>query len=328
MIIESTFKPLWWLKNPHMQTLYPKLIDLQKMELTYTKERIELTDGDFIDLVWSNHHLPHHSPLVILLHGLGGGLHSHYVQSLFSSLNAQGIRCVMMYFRGASDEPNRFIRAYHAGDTQDFSYLLEILKKREPHTKKAAIGVSLGGNALLKWLGETSAQSFIECAIAISVPFQLSTTTHKLQHGFSKVYQTHLLKRLKQMLKLKMQKNHLEHVITSIQLNQIKNLWEFDNQITAPIHGFKNADDYYNSASCKTYLTSIKTPTLIIHAEDDPFMTPDVIPKSNELSCDVTLELSPHGGHVGFVSANKKGAPYLWLKDRIPYFLKQNDLFK
>lgn len=321
MIITSEFKPAWWLRNAHWQTLYPTLMRNVKAPVD-KMERIELPDGDFIDIAWAINGCAKDAPLVILLHGLGGSIHSTYAAGLMHVFNQQGWRAVLMHFRGASEEPNRLARAYHSGDTGDLDYLLGLLKQREPHTKKAIVGFSLGGNVLLKWLGEKRQQTLVDTAVAVSVPFQLRLVADKISRGFSRVYQKYLLNRMRQTFNNK-KKNLGENLPQAfIDIDQCHCFWTFDEKVTAPLNGFANVHAYYRDSSSLPYLHAIKTPTLIIHAIDDPFMTPDIVPKAKQLSCDVTMELSKTGGHVGFVSGNVPGRPVYWLEQRIPAYLK------
>jgi predicted alpha/beta-fold hydrolase len=317
MIAESSFRPAWWLNNAHAQTLYPTLIRQIKAPID-RRERFELPDGDFVDLAWAINGLASDAPLVILLHGLGGDASSKYIAGLLQACNQQGWRGVLMHFRGASHEPNRLVRAYHSGDTGDIHCLLEVLTKREPHTKKALVGISLGGNVVLKWLGEQGVQSFVHAAVAVSVPFQLRLVADRINQGFSRVYQTYLLNRLRQVFRRKLAL-HGEFLANDI--DSCDCFWTFDDRITAPLHGYANVHDYYRKASSRQYLASIATPTLIIHALDDPFMTPDVIPREEELSSDITLEISRKGGHVGFIGGAIPGFPTYWLDKRVPQFL-------
>lgn len=325
MIITSEFKPLWWLKNRHGQTLYRTLTNRLQASVD-RHERLELPDGDFIDLAWSTKGAGSKSPLVILLHGLGGNVSSSYIASMFNTINQMGFRAVLMSFRGASGEPNRLPRAYHAGETSDLEYLLSELKRREPATKKAVVGISLGGNVLLKWLGETGVQSFIDAAVAVSVPFQLQEVVNQINKGFSRIYQAHLIKGLRAVFLQKLDVINSQLKMSKQQLYSCNTLFEFDERITAPLHGFKNAEEYYQKSSCTHYLNAIKTPTLVIHALDDPFMTPKVLPGQAELSSDVLLELSQHGGHVGFITAKSSAQPLCWLDRRIPQFFDELQL--
>ncbi|MCC5792178.1 MAG: hydrolase [Legionellaceae bacterium] len=324
MIIDSNFKPLWWLNNCHAQTLYPSLTHRVKAPID-RRERIELPDGDFIDLAWSVNGLPPDSPLIVLLHGLGGSVRSCYVAGLLSALNQAGYRGVLMHFRGASEEPNRLPRVYHSGDTDDLHYVMERLNQREPATAKAVIGVSLGGNVLLKWLGERRNHPAIQAAIAVSVPFQLDRVVEQLNRGFSRLYQAYLLRSLRPVFMRKLPLIQSCIPLSQRTLLSLKTLRDFDDNITAPLHGFANAEDYYRKASSRPYLSQISIPTLIIHALDDPFMTPQVLPQKEELSAHTLLELSEHGGHVGFITASdsNRSHPVYWLPKRIPAFLRQ-----
>ncbi|MFW2570144.1 hydrolase [Legionella sp. 29fVS95] len=322
MIIESTFKPAWWLPNSHVQTIYPTLTRRIQAPVDL-RERIELPDGDFIDLAWAINGNNSKTPLVILLHGLGGNVQSSYVGGLMQAFNRYGWRAVLMHFRGASEEPNRLLRAYHSGDTEDINYLLNLLKQREPSSKKAVVGISLGGNVLLKWLGEQGQQSLIDAAVAVSVPFQLRLVADRISQGFSRVYQGYLLRRLRQVFEQK-KNNYTEDLPEVLQnMHKWQCFWTFDEFVTAPIHGFPNVHAYYRESSSRRYLRHIATQTLIIHALDDPFMTPEVLPQADELSSDITLELSSSGGHVGFISGKLPGKPLYWLEQRIPDYLQK-----
>jgi predicted alpha/beta-fold hydrolase len=316
MIINSSFKPAWWLLNTHAQTVYPTLMKRPNTVIDEV-ERLELSDGDFIDLAWSTRGLSQNTPLVIFLHGLGGNMDSSYVVRQFEAFYQHGWRAVLMHFRGASAEPNRLARVYHAGDTADFDHVLRLLHQREPRTKKVAVGISLGGNVLLKWLGEQCEQDMIQAAVAVSVPFQLHVLADTLNHGVAQFYQRYLLRRFNRIFVKKAAQ-------LPFSLNDLKKwrcFWTFDDAVTAPLHGFAHVHAYYHQVSSRQYLARIETPTLIVHAKDDPFMTPQVIPHEHELSNHVTLELSDRGGHVGFISGTIPGKPVYWLDHRIPDFL-------
>lgn len=286
-------------------------------------ERFELPDGDFIDLAWAINGLSEDTPLVIFLHGLGGNVNSTYVAGQLNAFNRQGYRGVLMHFRGASKEPNRLPRAYHSGDTGDLNDLLQALALREPHTKKALVGVSLGGNVLLKWLGENSSQSIVCAAVAISVPYQLRLVADRVNQGMSRIYQRYLLKRLRAVFLRKLARYPDSLPWTAASLEAARCFWTFDESITAPLYGFSHVHAYYRQSSSRQYLKHITIPTLLIHALDDPFMTPDVLPLDSELSKHVTLELSNTGGHVGFITGIVPGKPLYWLDKRVPEFLQE-----
>ena len=322
MIINSAFKPAWWLTNKHLQTMYSTFMRHIKAPIDCT-ERFELPDGDFIDLAWAENGLSSDAPLIIFLHGLGGSVNSTYVAGQMRACQQNGWRAVLMHFRGASNEPNRLPRAYHSGDTDDVDYFLNALSIREPHTKKALVGFSLGGNVALKWLGEHPSQTIISTAVAVSVPYHLSSVANRIHLGFSKFYQSYLLKRLRQVFIRKLAAHGDSLPFTKKDLEQLHCFWTFDENITARLHGFPNVHTYYRKASSRQYLIHINIPTLLIHALDDPFMTPNVIPHAHELSPQVTLEMSQRGGHVGFISGNVPGRAIYWLDQRIPAFLKE-----
>jgi predicted alpha/beta-fold hydrolase len=319
MIVDSSFKPAWWLSNPHAQTLYASIRHPIKASIDHI-EKLELPDGDFVDLIWSTGHLAADTPVVVILHGLGGCVDSSYVARFMQAFNQKGWRAVLMHFRGAGKEMNRLPRAYHSGDTADLNFVVERLAEREPATKKAVVGVSLGGNVLLKWLGEQASQTKINAAVAVSVPFVLNKTANRMNIGLSRFYQSHLLKNLKQIFARKLihMKNPPEALKNAANCHCF---WTFDNQVTAPLHGFSSVHSYYRESSSRQYLRTIETPTLIVHAKDDPFMTEDVLPTESKLSEAVTLEVSDKGGHVGFIAGNKIGKPIYWLDKRIEEYL-------
>ncbi len=313
----SEFNPTWWLSNRHLQTIFPSLLR-KRPTISLTSERLELPDGDFIDLEWTQRN---HGPLIIVLHGLEGNLQSHYVCGLLKALQTHGFNVVFMYSRGCSGEPNRLARRYHAGETGDIHHVLSVLSKREPDRPIAAVGISLGGNALLKYLGEQGGNTQIKAAVAVSVPFDLNISASALEHGFARYYQRHLVDKLKTAIAEKHRTVSLPFPLPD--LDQVHTLRQFDDQITAPLHGFNGVDDYYTQSSCRQYLKNIRIPTLILHAKDDPFMTPAAIPGKDELSGSIDLHLTEHGGHVGFIHGNPPIKPHYWLEESIPAWLKQ-----
>lgn len=321
MIIQSSFVPAWWLSNAHAQTVFPTLTRRLKPP-PLQHERLELPDSDFVDLAWASQGLDASTPLVILLHGLGGSINSTYVAGLLHAFNRAGWRGVLMHFRGASEEANRLPRAYHSGDTDDFKHVLKVLSQREPLTPKAAVGISLGGNVLLKSLGELQSLSPLCGAVAVSVPFQLNIVADRVNQGFSRFYQSYLIGRLKKIFLRKWQTYPEQLPLSFSELESLQCFWTFDDKITAPLNGFPHVHAYYRAASSRQYLKNIQTPTLIIHALDDPFMTPDVIPEAHELSASTKLEISRQGGHVGFISGHVPGLPCYWLDERVPAFLR------
>lgn len=313
---EYSFKPAWWLSNSHLQTLWPTLCRRPIKDLFLRRERFELPDGDFIDLDWVGRG---EGPIVILLHGLEGSIESPYAKGMLAAIQDQGWRGVAMHFRGCSGEQNRLPRTYHSGDTADLNEVVHTLLKRES-VPMAAIGFSLGGNVLLKWLGESKQDNPLTTAVAVSVPFELHKAVKRMSQGFSRVYQWHLLTCLRQKIKNKFAMQPSPIALPN--LNSLHSIEEFDDKVTAPMHGFQGVRDYYAYASSRQYLRDIHIPTLLIHAKDDPFMTEDLIPMEHELSPSVKLELTEKGGHVGFVSGATPWNVHYWLEERIPFYLR------
>jgi len=315
MITHSQFKPAWWLPGAHAQTLWPNQMR-RPVDIELTTERLTLPDDDFIDLAWTKNNT---NKIVIVLHGLEGSIDSSYARGMLAAINKKGWRGVFMHFRGCSGEHNLKDRSYHSGETGDLRFLVETLRERHPETTLSAVGYSLGGNALLKYLGEYKDDSQLKAAVTVSVPYLLSNSAAKLEKGFSRLYQRHLLNRLVKKTLSKFKDRQAPSDISDIK--KLNTFQLFDHHITAPIHGFKSGDDYYEQSSSRQYLNGITTPTLLIHSKDDPFMTAEAIPRQDELSESVTLELSSHGGHVGFVSGNTPWNAKYWLEQRIPEFL-------
>lgn len=315
--ISSDFEPAWWLRSPHLQTLFPTRFTTLPMP-NVEWERIELADGDFMDLAWYRHH-NNDTPLVMLIHGLEGGLDSHYARTILPALREAGFNVVFLTLRGRGREPNRLPKSYHSGATTDLSEVFAHMQTNDC-LPDAAVGVSLGGNLLLKYLGETGTASVLKQAIAVSIPFELRACADKLEQGFSRIYGRYLLSKLKASYR-----NKFSHIISPLHVNldQIHSLYAFDDAITAPLNGFDGADDYYQRCSCRAFLKDIHTPTLIIHAHDDPFMHPQNAPTVDDTSESVTLELTRHGGHVGFVAGNVPFRPHYWLPQRIAIHLRQ-----
>lgn len=313
----SLFRPNPWLRNRHLQTLWPTLLH-RRSRLNTRRERLELPDGDFLDLNWIG---KGEGPIVVVLHGLMGSIHSPYASGIMRTIERRQWRGLFVHFRGCSGAPNRLPRFYHSGDTGDLAFVIQEMRRREPGTPIAAIGYSLGGNALLKWLGETKGANPLAAAVAVSVPFNLAQVADSIHEGFSRVYERRLVRCLRRMVLAKIKTNPDAMPVGPHRLRQLRTFWSFDDEATAPLHGFKDARDYYTRSSARQFLPDIQTRTLILHARDDPFMTPEVIPEEEEISKSTTLEVSDHGGHAGFVSGIWPWKPRYWLEERIPSFL-------
>ena len=227
-----------------------------------------------------------------------------------------------MHFRGCTGNDNKLPRSYHSGDSGDALEFIRSVKQEFPDSKLYGVGYSLGANMLLKLLGEIKENTLLEKVVAVSPPMQLDVCSDRMNVGFSRYYQHRLVKDLNLALDKKYDKHDMHSLINLKRqdIKKLKTFWDFDGAYTAPIHGFKSAQDYYTKSSSKQYLKEIQTPTLIIHSADDPFMTQGVIPKSDELSNRVELELTQKGGHVGFVGGTIF-KPEFWLEKRIVEYL-------
>jgi len=318
-MIHSPFQPPWWLRNRHLQTILPFLLKTNN-SIHHKKQRLELPDGDFVDVFWCDtDKQPQHEiqPLVIVLHGMGGCFQSHYIPGMIKALLSRGYRVAFLHARGCSGVPNRLPVTFHAADTSELHHLVLSAKEQNPDQPIAALGFSLGGSVLLKWLAENNGQHLLTAAVAMSVPFDLSETANKINTGFSRVYQQYLLRQLK-LLALRKTEIH-PAPLSAREIQRVATLREYDDRMTAKINDFGSVDNYYRIASCKQYLKNIHTPTLIIHAADDPFVPVRSIPTENELAPNVTLELAQRGGHVGFIYHHHHNARYC--EARAPAFL-------
>ncbi|MGU5714003.1 hydrolase [Aeromonas taiwanensis] len=320
MLTESHFHAPWWARNAHLQTILPKW--LRRAPARFTQERFELPDGDFVDLAWSTGSHRDEQPLIVLFHGLEGSIHSHYAKGLFAHLQQQGQEAVLMHFRGCSGEPNRLLRAYHSGAIDDAQAVIAELGRRFPGKPLIAIGYSLGGNMLVNLLAR-ACPTELKAAVVISAPLQLDSCADRVNQGFSRVYQSYLLRTMRANLQSKIR--HQEGARARwqpAQVARIATLRDFDEQVTAPLHGFDSADHYYQTCSGLGMLARIPIPTLVIHAADDPFMTGSVIPTPEQLSPQVRYELSRRGGHVGFLYGSP-WRPRFWLDERISQWLQE-----
>ncbi len=305
------YAPAPWLAGPHLPTLWAALcrtVPAPPLE----PERFELTDGDFLDLAW----MPDNDgPIVLVLHGLEGSHRSPYARAMLAALAAAGYRGVLMHFRGCSGAPNRLPRSYHSGDTADAAAVVDLISRRHGRPPFAIVGYSIGGNVLLKWLGETGPACPLTTAVAVSVPFDLAACADRLAQGASRMYQWHLVRSMQARFTAKFGAHNNPLGITDI--TALDSFWRFDDAVTAPLHGFRDVHDYYARASCRQYLRAVCVNTLILQAEDDPFVPPRAIPHAGELAHSVTLELAARGGHVGFVTGRVPGRACYWLEARI-----------
>lgn len=315
------FLPMPGASNPHLQTMLPRILR-RRLQFTPTWQRLELPDGDFVDLAWSEDpEKARHKPRLVVFHGLEGSLHSPYAHGLVEAAKARGWLSVVMHFRGCSGEPNRLNRIYHSGETEDGSWFLHWLRNEFGKVPTAAVGYSLGGNMLACLLAKEGNKVPLDAAVIVSAPFVLEACSAHIEKGFSRFYQHYLLNLLKANASRKLKAYPGTLPINLKQLKRVRRLREFDDLITARIHGFADAIDYYRQCSAMPLLNKIDRPTLIIHAKDDPFMDSHVIPDPQTLPPSVEYQLTEHGGHVGFVGGTLL-RPQMWLEKRIPDWLK------
>ena len=319
-IIRSSFRPHPLFSSAHLQTIATVFRPAPKLEMRL--ERLELDDGDFLDLGWSGEHNTG-GPLAVLVHGLAGGFESKYLLGTASQLIAQGWRTVILQLRGAGPEPNRLHRCYDQGDTEDLRYFWRLLRAREPNAFIASIGWSLGGNVTLKALAEEGDLAPVNIAAAASVPFDIRPCAERLNTGFSRIYEKHLLDCVKDALRRKHPRVPLSSAVDLPAALAAHSFVEYDEAYTAPLAGYGDVEDYYSHSSCGPLLKDIRRSTLVVHALDDPFMTANIVPEAESLSSHITLEIADNGGHVGFVSAGTMGRPYCWLERRLSEYLHE-----
>jgi uncharacterized protein len=313
------YHPPWWLPGGHLQTIYPYFA-LRSRPPRYRRERVETADGDFVDFDWLDG--APDAPLLVLFHGLEGCSRSHYASAVMNAAAARGWRGVVAHFRGCSGEPNRLPRAYHSGDADEIDWMLRVARSRASG-KLFAVGVSLGGNALLKWLARegAAAAAVLDAAAAVSAPMDLMAAGDRLGRGFNRIYGLNFLRSLKRK-----SLDKLRRFPAIADRRRIAGAWtlrRFDDAFTAPVHGFRNVEDYWTRASSKPELDRIRLATLIVHARNDPFLPGHHLPAANQLPDAIECEFTAGGGHVGFA-----GGPFPgnlnWLPQRLlGFFARQ-----
>ncbi len=323
--LNNDFLPAWWLPEGHSQTLWRKISPPKP--IAHKRQRVELGDGDYIDLDWAGKVDPASSKneiIVCLLHGLCGCSGSPYILVMQSALAAQGIASMAINFRGCSGEMNRLARAYHSGVSEDVEEVFKKVSMEYPNHKFAFIGYSLGANVLLKWLGEIRSRPSIRKAVAVSTPFSLEYCSKAMLTGVSQIYGQYFVRRLlkdfqsKQARLQQIRPDQAKLIAELGVTNNINSIWEFDDKITAPLHGFSSAEDYYRKCSSSGFLKSNATETLLIQSRNDPLIPIKSIPSQESLPASVKLLLTDKGGHVGFISSSKEN----WLEQRILNFIQ------
>jgi uncharacterized protein len=300
------FRPPRWLRNRHAQTVYGALVRLP-VRLPLRHERWELPDGDFLDVDLLAAPSPD-SPVVVVCHGLEGSSKAGYVRGLMAQLRVHGMGAVAINFRGCSDELNRLPRFYHSGDTGDVAFVVERLRSDRPGRLIGLAGFSLGGNVVAKYLGERgeAVPAEVRAAAVVSVPFDLALCARTLDGAdfWSRIYRGRFLRRLRGKV---LRKSRLHPSLPHVRARAATTFREWDEHVTAPLHGFASAEDYWARSSSGPLLGAVRRPLLILAAEDDPFIPPEAIPRGAAAeNPHLTLEVSPEGGHVAFVH----GAPW------------------
>lgn len=314
--LASDYRAPLWLPGGHLQTIVPSLFS-RVPEVAYVRERLELADGDFIDFDWVD--APPGVPVVVLFHGLEGDSASQYARGLMNAARARGWGGVVAHFRGCSGEDNRLPRAYFAGDSEEVGRMLAHVRSRRPDAPLYAVGVSLGGNALLKWLGESgeAANSLVARAAGVSAPLDLTAAGNALDAGINRnLYTARFLATLKDKALRKAER--FPGTLNAERIRAARTFREFDTHVTSVLHGFRDADDYWRRVSSKPWLAHIRVPTLVLNAKNDPFLPAWALPARDEVAPQVTLEQPDTGGHVGFPDPRREGGS--WLPHRLIEF--------
>ena len=319
----DVFRSPWWLPGPHLQTIVPALWAARET-VRYVRERWDTPDGDFIDV---DRVVPPDRedaedpmrPTLVVFHGLEGNAQSRYVLDLMALAAARGWHGIAPHFRGCGGTLNRAPRFYHSGDSTEVDWILERM-----HAARAgplhAVGISLGGNMLLKWLGEEGerAATIVAAAAAVSAPVDLTAGGASLGRGFNRVYAKMFLRSLKAKSRGKLQQ--YPGLFDRARMEAARDLYAFDDVVTAPLHGFRDTDDYWLRASSKPLLRRIAVPTLLLNARNDPFLPATALPRPDEVSTQVTLDFPEAGGHVGFFGAHERR--HRWMAHRVVRFLE------
>ncbi len=323
------YVPPWWLSNAHTQTVYPPLF-AKRAAIQYKRERWGSTphgkaDGDFVDVdrLAAPQAEDPRQPMLVVFHGLEGSSQSVYALNLMHQAQQRGWRGMVPHFRGCSGEMNRLPRAYHSGDAAEIDWILRRVKAESPDAPLYVAAISLGGNATLKWLGEQGGEAtkIVTAVAAISAPVDLTAAGNALEVGLSKIYAKNFLASMK--------KNALEKlayhpgIFNADVVRAAATLREFDNEVTAPLHGYRNTDDYWLRASAKPGLIDVRVPTLLLNAQNDPFLPAWALPTVQQVSSSVTLDFPSDGGHVGFFSSSSL-IPFFgdstWMPKRVLHF--------
>lgn len=299
------FRPSWLLPGPHLPTIWGKKVRRQPM-VHDRVERLTTPDGDHITLARVGRPRPA-VPHLLVFHGLEGTIGAKYAHGLLALAATRGWSGTLMLFRGCDGTLNSAPRLYHSGETSDAGFTIRHLHAESPKSPLYACGVSLGGNVLLKWLGEEGAAAapLVQRAAAVSVPFDLALGSRFLERGFSRLYAAHFLKSLK--IKALQKSAQYPGRLDTRRVMSARTFWEFDDAVTAPLHGFADAADYYSQSSSIQFLDRIAVPTLLMSARDDPFVPAEVLHRVEEIAArnrNLSIHFTDRGGHVGWIEGN------------------------
>jgi predicted alpha/beta-fold hydrolase len=326
-ISKDTYTPAWWVPGAHLQTLWGKLVRRSPRVETRV-EGWATADGDALEIRRLDAPVgaPATVPRLLILHGLEGTIRSHYVQGLLDSARRQHWAADVLIFRGCNGELPRARRFYHSGETTDLDFVVRRLVAEHPRQPLVVVGVSLGGNVLLKWLGENGARlpSAVRAAAAVSVPYDLELGSRQIERGLSRIYTIHFLRTLREKALAKLAEDPA--LFAEAPLRAARSLSDFDDAVTAPVHGFTDAHDYYTRSSSRHFLAGIRRPTLLLSAYDDPFLPREVLDDVRILASEnpcVKAEFHRHGGHVGFVSGRVPWRPVYYAEERVVRYLSE-----
>jgi uncharacterized protein len=322
---EYTYTPAWWVPGAHLRTLWGKFV--RRTALETRSERWKTPDGDELELrrIEAPRDSSPLAPRLLVLHGLEGTIRSHYLLGVLARAKAQGWSADALIFRTCNGEVTRARRLYHSGETTDLDLVVERLVRDHPEQPLVLAGFSLGGNVLLKWLGERGDRLPVQVrgAVAVSVPFDLERGSRFIERGFGRVYTRHFLRTLKAKARAKLVRD--PDLFDARAMERARTLYEFDDVVTAPVHGFTNAHDYYERSSSLKFLAGIRCPTLLLSAYDDPFLPRSVLDEVQRIASSntfLTAEFHERGGHVGFISGSSPLAPRYYAEERIFDFLQ------
>lgn len=322
---ELTYTPAWWVPGAHLQTVWGKLFR-RPLRVPLRTEHWTTPDDDLIEIrrLDAGESAGSLAPRLLLLHGLEGTIRSHYLQGTLSLARARGWAADVLLFRGCGHAINRQRRLYHSGETSDVGFVVDQLVRENPERPLVLAGFSLGGNVLLKWLGErgTLLPEQVRAAAVVSVPFDLERGARHIEHGLSRVYTTLFLRTLKRKARTKLEQ--FPGAFDADALDRASSLYDFDNAVTAPLHGFADAHDYYRRSSSLQFLEAVRVPTLLLSARNDPFLPTEVIDRVQlEASNNKFLELEiwSRGGHVGFISGSTPFDTHYYAEERVMEFL-------